>query len=79
MNPIFSANWIKAKRNNKMAATNFWRSFTPKKDLVSGKLIITAHGVFTAYLNGQRVGEDILSPGDAKAYILNVTKDYFGI
>ena len=63
MNPIFSANWIKAKRNNKMAATDFWRSFTPKKDLVSGKLIITAHGVFTAYLNGQRVGEDILSPG----------------
>ena len=54
MNPFFSANWIKAKRNNKMAATDFWRSFTPKKDLVSGKLIITAHGVFTAYLNGQR-------------------------
>ena len=63
MNPIFSANWIKAKRNNKMAATDFWRSFTPKKDLVSGKLIITAHGAFTVYLNGQRVGEDILSPG----------------
>ena len=63
MNPIFSANWIKAKRNIKFVVTDFRRSFSLQKELVSAKLTITAHGVFTAYLNGARVGKDILSPG----------------
>lgn len=63
MNPIFSANWIKAKRNNKLAATDFWRVFTPEKDVVKAELTVTAHGTFNAYLNGQRIGNDILAPG----------------
>ena len=63
MNPIFSANWIKAKRSNKFAATDFLRSFTLRGEITEAKLFVTAHGTFIPYLNGQRIGEDILAPG----------------
>ena len=63
MNRIFSANWIKARRSHKTAATEFCRAFTLKKNVVSAALSVTAHGVFEAFLNGSRVGDDILAPG----------------
>ena len=63
MNPIFSASWIKAKRNHKYAATDFFRAFSVEKPVAEAVLTVTAHGTFTAYLNGQRIGEDILAPG----------------
>ncbi len=63
MNPIFSANWIKAKRSNKFAATDFLRSFTLRGEITEAKLFVTAHGTFIPYLNDRRIGEDILAPG----------------
>ncbi|MBQ7596952.1 MAG: family 78 glycoside hydrolase catalytic domain [Clostridia bacterium] len=63
MNPIFSANWIKAKRSNKLAATDFLRSFVLDGAAVKAELFVTAHGTFLPFLNGRRIGEDVLAPG----------------
>ncbi len=63
MNELFSAQWIKARRNHGTCATDFIRDFTPGKKVVSATLTLTAHGTFVASLNGRRVGEDILAPG----------------
>ena len=63
MNPIFSATWIKAKRSNKLCATDFHREISLKENIVKAELSLTAHGTFIARINGTRVGEDILAPG----------------
>ena len=63
MNPIFSANWIKAKRSNKLAATDFLRSFVLDGSVAKAELFVTAHGTFLPFLNGRRIGEDVLAPG----------------
>ncbi|WP_205857239.1 alpha-L-rhamnosidase [Phytoactinopolyspora endophytica] len=39
------------------------REFTLPADTVRARLYVTAHGVFEAELNGQRVGDDVLAPG----------------
>ena len=63
MNSIFSANWIKSKTNFGKCATDFCRSFSVGSNLRSATLSLTAHGVFVPFLNGGRVGNDILAPG----------------
>ncbi len=63
MNQIFSATWIKARRSNKLCATDFHRAFSLHADIVKAELSLTAHGTFVANLNGVRVGKDILAPG----------------
>ena len=63
MNKILSAKWIKSKKNNKTAATDFYRSFGVKGEIKSASLEITAHGVFEAFINGKRVSADVLMPG----------------
>ncbi|MBR3552321.1 MAG: family 78 glycoside hydrolase catalytic domain [Clostridia bacterium] len=63
MNNIFSAAWIKSKTNNKLCATDFFRAFAVKGPIEKATLTLTAHGTFVAWLNGARVGEDILAPG----------------
>ena len=63
MNNIFKASWIKAKRNNKLCATEFVKDFDARQKIVRAELSLTAHGVFVAELNGKRVGCDILAPG----------------
>lgn len=39
------------------------RAFTLKPGVRSARLYITAHGVYEASINGQRVGDDVLAPG----------------
>jgi alpha-L-rhamnosidase len=39
------------------------RSVVVGPDVVSARLYLTAHGVCTAFLNGTRVGDEILAPG----------------
>ena len=63
MNQIFNASWIKSKVNHKYTATDFIRDFSVDKKVEKAELSVTAHGCFIAYMNGKRVGEDILSPG----------------
>jgi alpha-L-rhamnosidase len=38
-------------------------TFVPPKHLGQARLYITAHGVYEAYINGQRVGDEVLAPG----------------
>ena len=62
----WSAKWIKS---NLTADTTdgpspmFRRAFTVSKTVKSARLYITAHGIFEAYLNGHRVGNDYFAPG----------------
>ena len=63
MEKIFNSKWIKSKKNNKDAATDFYRSFSVKDGVKKAELLVTAHGVFVAWLNSKRIGEDILMPG----------------
>ena len=63
MNSIFKANWIKSKVNNIDAATEFVRSFKINGEVECATLFITAHGAFVPFLNGERLGDDILAPG----------------
>ncbi|WP_111977609.1 glycoside hydrolase family 78 protein [Algibacillus agarilyticus] len=37
--------------------------FTNSKKIEKARLYITAKGVFEAYINGQRIGDDVLTPG----------------
>lgn len=39
------------------------REFTLEREVAAARLYATAHGVFEAEINGQRVGDDVLSPG----------------
>jgi len=39
------------------------KSFHISSDVIAARLYITALGLYEAYLNGQRVGEDVFSPG----------------
>lgn len=41
----------------------FTRSFTNDNEIVSAKWTVSGLGVFEAYVNGVRVGEDFLKPG----------------
>ena len=41
----------------------FARSFTNSSDIVSAKWTVAGLGVFEAYVNGSRVGDDFLKPG----------------
>lgn len=63
MEKIFNAKWIKSKANNKDAATDFYRAFTVGENVKKAELLITAHGVFEAFINSKRVGTDVLMPG----------------
>lgn len=41
----------------------FRKTFTTTKKLVSATAFITAHGIYEAHINGQRVGDAYLTPG----------------
>ncbi|MDJ1469974.1 glycoside hydrolase family 78 protein [Xanthocytophaga flava] len=39
------------------------KEFTLNKPIASAKVYVTAYGMYELYLNGQRVGQDLLTPG----------------
>jgi alpha-L-rhamnosidase len=55
--------WIKPKSYNGDNATDFYKSVEIEKKVKKAWLHITAHGVFEAFINSQRVSEDVLMPG----------------
>lgn len=59
----FNANWITAPQDQGSAAYTFERAFSLKKAVKKATLMISAIGVYKAYLNGNRVGNAILAPG----------------
>ncbi len=60
---IFKARWIKSAEYNGKTATDFFRSINIEKPIKSAALTITAHGVFEAYINSEKIGKDVLMPG----------------
>lgn len=60
---ILKARWIKSKVNNGDTATDFFKNVDIKNGIKSAELLITSHGVFEAYINGIKIGTDILMPG----------------
>jgi len=62
----WTAKWIKSNLAADTAdgpSPMFRRAFSVNKTLKSARLYITSHGVFEAYLNGHRVGNDYFAPG----------------
>lgn len=49
--------------DDETACPVFEKEFNTDKEIASARLYATAHGVYEVYLNGQRVGEDRMTPG----------------
>jgi len=60
---IQNSSWITVSRDTGDAAPVFRRTFTAEKPVSEAALEITALGVYTAVLNGQRAGDFVLAPG----------------
>ena len=63
MNEIFHAQWIKAKKNGKMNAVSFIKTFPVCGAVRRATLSLTAHGVFQAKVGGKPVSDEVLAPG----------------
>lgn len=62
----WSAKWIEAAIPGDSAgqpAPMMRRSFQVKKPVKRARLYVTAHGIYEAYINGARVGDQYLTPG----------------
>jgi len=61
----WKAKWISlaAPEDSTQPSPMFRKEFAPKKKITSATAYITAHGLYEAEINGQRVGQDYLTPG----------------
>jgi alpha-L-rhamnosidase len=63
----WSAEWIKAgieeDTTKSQPAQYFRKAFSLDKEIQSARLYITCHGLYQAFINGRRVGEQVLTPG----------------
>lgn len=60
----WKAKWIRSgKEGNTTASPLFRKEFQLSKKIKSATLFITSHGMYEAFLNGERVGNDYLTPG----------------
>jgi alpha-L-rhamnosidase len=66
VNPLRSAQWISpgfAEKTDQRPPVLFQKAFTSYKAVESAELIITAHGIYDASINGKRVGDGYFRPG----------------
>ncbi|MEO6757924.1 MAG: family 78 glycoside hydrolase catalytic domain, partial [Saprospiraceae bacterium] len=61
----WTAQWISpaAPEDSLKPSPMFRKEFTATKKIASATVYITAHGLYEARINGQRVGKDYLTPG----------------
>jgi alpha-L-rhamnosidase len=63
----WSAKWIQAKveedTTKSQPAQYFRKAFSLDKEIKSARLYITCHGLYQAFINGRRVGDQVLTPG----------------
>ena len=57
------AKWICAPIDTEQAGTAFVRTFEAKKEIKKATVSISAIGLYAAYINNERVGNDVLAPG----------------
>ena len=60
---MLKADWIKPKKDIGEVCPVFLKKFNLNSNVKNAKLIISARGVYTAELNGKRVGDFVLAPG----------------
>ncbi len=63
MKNILNALWIKSAKPSCESEIYYTKEFASGKELVSASLEVTALGVYTVHINGERVGDNILAPG----------------
>ena len=63
MDHILNAKWICYPKNVGAAVCEFKKTVKIEKKVVRATLQASAQGVYVAYVNGKRVGNDILTPG----------------
>ncbi|MER5387093.1 alpha-L-rhamnosidase N-terminal domain-containing protein [Streptomyces sp. NPDC002688] len=61
--PDWTATLIEPARDERGPAALLRRSFVADGEITRARLYITAHGLYVAELNGERVGDDALAPG----------------
>ena len=63
----WTAQWIEPDLEEEEKASNpspmLRKEFTLKKNIVKARLYITSRGLYEAHLNGQRVGDQLFTPG----------------
>lgn len=57
-----NAKWIKSVENAEECCYVFYRDFKAEKKIKSATLCITAMGMYRAFINGQRVGDELFTP-----------------
>ena len=60
---IKKASWIKSPIDVGAAVVKFHRDFCCEKHVEKCSIQISAIGIFNAYINGKRIGTDVLAPG----------------
>ena len=58
-----TAKWITSPKDMGVAVACFCKEFTPKKPIRKATLCASAMGIYALYLNGERVGKGVLTPG----------------
>ncbi|MBQ9986040.1 MAG: family 78 glycoside hydrolase catalytic domain [Oscillospiraceae bacterium] len=60
---IKNASWIKAPIDTDAAVVKFHRDFCCEKHVKKCVVQVSAIGIFYAYINGKRIGNDVFAPG----------------
>ena len=56
-------NWIRSPKETTAAAVGFRKTVTYRKPLKAATLSVSAIGLYAPYLNGRRIGKNVLAPG----------------
>ncbi|MEZ2336239.1 family 78 glycoside hydrolase catalytic domain [Mucilaginibacter sp. RCC_168] len=61
----WTATWVEPKQEplRKIPAAMLRKQFSVTKKIISARAYATAHGLYELYLNGQKVGDQVLTPG----------------
>ena len=80
-----AAPWGKLRRRTETVSPCFQKTFDVKKRVKSATLAVSAPGLFEAYLNGQKVGSQLLTPSftryDRRVLynVLDLTEEFQGL
>ena len=58
-----NAKWITSPKDMGRAAVTFYRNFHPQKAIKKATVCASSMGVYAFYLNGERIGKGVLTPG----------------
>ena len=74
-----NSKWIKSPKNTEEACYEFYTDFNSENEVVSAILDITAMGMYCAFINSQRVGDEFFTPvlTRARRVMTNLSKILF--